>query len=73
MVAAFHQVKVAPRCLPTRIVYGTADAPIIAIHTGRTPRGIAGSRLEIYEGSPHALFVTDRDRFNHELLEFTRS
>ena len=26
--------------------------------------GIAGSRLEIYEGAPHALFVTEPDRFN---------
>jgi pimeloyl-ACP methyl ester carboxylesterase len=59
--------------VPTRIIYGTADAPIIPIHARRTHRGIAGSRLEIYEGAPHALFVTDRDRFNRELLEFTRS
>jgi len=59
--------------VPTRIVYGTADAPIIPVHARRTHQGIAGSRLEIYEGAPHALFVTDRDRFNRELLEFTRS
>jgi non-heme chloroperoxidase len=59
--------------VPTRIVYGTADAPIIPVHARRTHQGIAGSRREIYEGAPHALFVTDRDRFNHELLEFIRS
>lgn len=59
--------------VPTRIVYGTADAPIIPVHARRTHEGIAGSRLETYEGAPHALFVTDRDRFNRELLEFTRS
>ena len=59
--------------VPTRIVYGTADAPIISVHSRRTHQGIAGSRFEIYEGAPHALFVTDRDRFNRELLEFTRS
>jgi non-heme chloroperoxidase len=59
--------------VPTRIVYGTGDAPIIAVHALRTHQGIAGSRLEIYEGAPHALFVTDRDRFNNELLEFARS
>ena len=59
--------------VPTRIVYGTADAPIIPIHARRTHQGIAGSRLVIYEGAPHALFVTDRDRFNNELLEFARS
>ena len=59
--------------VPTRIVYGTGDAPISAVHALRTHQGIAGSRLEIYEGAPHALFVTDRDRFNNELLEFARS
>jgi pimeloyl-ACP methyl ester carboxylesterase len=59
--------------VPTLIVYGTADAPVIPVHSRRTHQGIAGSRLEIYEGAPHALFVTDRDRFNEELLEFTRN
>ena len=59
--------------MPTRIVYGTADSPIAPANARRTHEGIAGSRLETYEGAPHALFVTDRDRFNNELLEFTRS
>ncbi len=59
--------------VPTHIVYGTADSPNIPSNARRTHEGIAGSRLEIYEGAPHALFVTDRDRFNHELLEFARS
>ena len=59
--------------MPTRIVYGTADAPIIPVHARRTHEGIAGSRLETYEGAPHALFVTNRDRFNTELLEFART
>jgi len=59
--------------VPTRIVFGTGDAPIIAVHARRTHEGIAGSRLETYEGAPHALFVTDRDRFNNGLLEFARS
>jgi non-heme chloroperoxidase len=59
--------------VPARIVYGTADSPNIPPNARRTHEGIAGSRLEIYEGAPHALFVTDRDRFNRELLEFARS
>ncbi len=59
--------------VPTLIVYGTADAAVMPGNARRTQAGIAGSRLEIYEGAPHALFVTDRDRFNRELLEFVRS
>ena len=59
--------------VPTRIVYGTADSLNTPVNARRTHEGIAGSRLETYEGAPHALFVTDRDRFNQELLDFTRS
>jgi non-heme chloroperoxidase len=59
--------------VPTRIVYGTADAPIMLGNVHRTQQGIAASRIETYEGAPHALFVTDRERFNRELLAFTRS
>jgi pimeloyl-ACP methyl ester carboxylesterase len=59
--------------VPTLILYGTADSPIIPINARRTQAGIAGSRLEIYEGAPHALFVTEPDRFNRDLLAFARS
>jgi non-heme chloroperoxidase len=59
--------------VPTLIVYGTADSPITPINARRTQAGIAGSRLETYEGAPHALFVTDAERFNRDLLQFARS
>lgn len=59
--------------VPTLIQYGTADSPITPVNASRTHRGIAGSRLEIYEGAPHALFITDLERFNRDLLHFTRS
>ena len=59
--------------VPTLILYGSADAPITPVNATRTQAGIAGSRLEIYEGAPHALFVTEEDRFNRDLLGFARS
>ena len=59
--------------VPTLIQYGTADSPITPVNARRTHQGIAGSRLEIYEGAPHALFMTDLERFNRDLLHFTRS
>ncbi len=59
--------------VPTLIQYGTADAPIMPVNARRTHQGIAGSRIEIYEGAPHALFMTDPERFNRDLLHFTRS
>jgi non-heme chloroperoxidase len=59
--------------VPTVILYGTADSPIIPINARRTHAAIAGSRLEIYDGAPHALFLTEPDRFNRDLLAFARS
>jgi pimeloyl-ACP methyl ester carboxylesterase len=58
---------------PTLILYGSADAPITPVNARRTQAGIAGSRLEIYEGAPHALFVTEEERFNRDLLAFAGS
>jgi pimeloyl-ACP methyl ester carboxylesterase len=59
--------------VPTLIQYGTADSPVTPGNARRTHAGIAGSRLEIYEGAPHALFLTDMERFNRDLLQFARS
>ena len=58
---------------PTLIIYGTADSPNTPVNARRTHEAIAGSRLEIYEGAPHALFLTDMERFNRDLLRFARS
>jgi len=65
--------ELAAVTVPTLIVYGTADSPIAPINARRTQAGIAGSRVEIYEGAPHALFVTDAERFNRDLLQFAGS
>ncbi len=57
---------------PTLVLYGTGDAPSIAVSSRRTHEAIAGSRLEIYEGAPHALFLTDAERFKSDLVQFAR-
>lgn len=57
--------------VPTLIVQGTSDqdAPIDA--TGRAAAaGITGARLIEYEGAPHNLFATHKDRLNEDLLSF---
>jgi non-heme chloroperoxidase len=59
--------------VPALIVYGTADSPVTPGNARRTQAAIAGSRLEIYDGAPHALFLTDPERFNRDLLAFARS
>ncbi len=59
--------------VPTLIVYGSGDMPSMASNARRTGAAIAGSRVEVYEGAPHGLFITDRERFNNDLLRFVRS
>lgn len=57
--------------VPTLIVGGTADtdAPIDA--TGRAAAaGIAGSTLLEYDGAPHGLVITHKDRLLADLLRF---
>ncbi|MDP2355868.1 MAG: alpha/beta hydrolase [Beijerinckiaceae bacterium] len=57
--------------VPTLIIHGTADktAPIDA--SGRAAaKGISGSRLIEYEGAPHGLNVTHRERLTRDLVEF---
>jgi non-heme chloroperoxidase len=60
--------------LPTLIVHGDDDALSSLEGNGRaTAQLIPGSRLEIYPGGPHGLILTDRDRFNRDLLAFVQS
>lgn len=59
--------------VPTLIVYGSGDMPTMPGNARRTGAAIAGSRIEVYEGAPHGLFITDRERFNDDLLRFIRS
>ncbi|MBS0223343.1 MAG: alpha/beta hydrolase [Proteobacteria bacterium] len=58
--------------LPTLIVYGSADTPNIIASSQRSHAAIAGSRLDVYDGAPHGLFLTHRERFNRDLLAFAR-
>lgn len=59
--------------VPTLIVYGSGDMPTMPGNARRTGAAIAGSRIEVYEDAPHGLFITDRERFNNDLLRFIRS
>lgn len=60
--------------VPTLIIHG-ADDQLVPIANSALLQNkiIRGSRLEIYEGAPHGLAVTHRDRFNADLLNFVRS
>jgi pimeloyl-ACP methyl ester carboxylesterase len=60
--------------VPTLVIQGDADLLSNIDRTGRkTVQAIPGSRLIVYEGGPHGLVITERDRFNRDLLAFARS
>jgi pimeloyl-ACP methyl ester carboxylesterase len=60
--------------VPTLVIHGDADAGAPVDITGRpTAELIEGSRLGVYQGAGHGVFITERDRFNNDLLKFVRS
>ena len=60
--------------VPTLIVHGTADKTVPIDATGRAAaRAIANSQLIEYEGAPHGLTVTHRDRLTADLLTFLKN
>jgi pimeloyl-ACP methyl ester carboxylesterase len=57
--------------IPTLVVHGDVDQQAPLELTGRrTARLISGSRLQVYEGAPHGLFVTHKEALNRDLLAF---
>lgn len=57
--------------VPVLILHGDADASAPIDLTGRrTAALIRNAELELYEGAPHGLFVTHRERFNEDLHRF---
>lgn len=57
--------------MPTLILHGDADTTAPLELCGRaTARAIPRSRLVVYEGQSHAIFVTAQERCNRDLLDF---
>ena len=57
--------------VPTLIVHGTADKTVPIDASARAAhRGIPGSQLVEYEGEPHGLNETARDRLTKDVLTF---
>jgi non-heme chloroperoxidase len=60
--------------MPTLVIQGDADLLAPLDKTGRkTVAAIPRGRLIVYEGGPHGLVVTEKDRFNRDLLAFVQS
>lgn len=57
--------------LPTLIIHGDADKTVPIESSGdRTAKMIPNAQYKIYEGAPHGLFYTHRQRLNQDLIEF---
>ena len=60
--------------VPTLIIHGTSDKTVPIDASGRAAaKGIAGSTLLEYDGAPHGLFATEKERFTKDLLAFIRN
>ena len=59
--------------VPTLIIHGTSDKTVPIDAAGRAAaRGIAQSNLIEYDGAPHGLFATEKQRLTRDLLDFIR-
>jgi non-heme chloroperoxidase len=60
--------------VPTLIVHGDDDQIVpIADSALLSAKLVKGARLKVYEGAPHGLATTHKDRLNADLLEFLRA
>jgi pimeloyl-ACP methyl ester carboxylesterase len=59
--------------VPTLVIHGTQDLIVPIDASSRlAAKGIAQSRLIEYEGAPHGLFATHKNRLTQDLLDFIR-
>ena len=57
--------------VPTLVIHGSADRVVpVAAAGARMPHFVPQAQLVVYDGAPHGLFVTDKDRLNRDLLAF---
>jgi len=60
--------------VPTLIIHGDDDKIVpIDLTSKKAAEGIRNNTFIIYEGAPHGLFYTEKDRLNNDLLNFLNS
>ena len=69
-----HRPHLGALTIPTMIIQGDKDDINPLELTGqKLAKAISGSQLRVYEGAPHGIVLTHRDRFTHDLLSFMQS
>ena len=64
-----HLIKV-----PTLIIHGDDDKNVpLDLSSKKTAEAITNNTFIVYEGAPHGLFYTEKDRLNQDLLAFLNS
>lgn len=67
--AELHTIKV-----PTLIIHGDDDKNVpIEVSSKKTAEAIANNTFIVYEGAPHGLFYTEKEKLNNDLLNFLNS
>jgi len=57
--------------VPTLVIHGDDDKTVPVKATGQeAARLINGAKLIVYEGAPHGLWFTEKDRLNQDLIDF---
>jgi len=60
--------------IPTLVIHGDDDQVVpFAVGGQASAAAIPGSTLRVYEGAPHGITDTHKDRLGRDLLEFARS
>ena len=60
--------------VPTLIIQGDDDQTVPFAASGRLQsKLVKGATLKVYEGAPHGLCTTHKDRVNEDLLGFLKS
>lgn len=72
MESADLRPELAALALPTLVIHGDQDASVPIALGRETARLVRNSRLSVYEGAAHGVFVTHADRVNRELVTFAR-
>ncbi|KAF2516548.1 alpha/beta fold hydrolase [Flavobacterium foetidum] len=60
--------------VPTLIIHGDDDKIVpMELTSKKASESIANNTYIVYEGAPHGLFYTDREKLNEDLLDFLNS